>query len=165
MELLEREGALATLARARDTASRGTGRVTFVTGEPGIGKTSLVTHFLGELDEGTRALVGTCDDLAIPRPLGPIRDLAGRVSPALAEALSAGAAPHEIQSLLIGELERPPPTVLVTGLTNAEIADRLVVSARPAEHHVGAVLAKIGAATRRDVSRRAAELGLHLSEG
>src|SRR5262245_17017771 len=38
----------------------------------------------------------------------------GNVSPALADALSAGAAPHEIQALLIGELERPPgPTVLV----------------------------------------------------
>src|SRR5262245_32429505 len=38
----------------------------------------------------------------------------GNVSPALADALSAGAAPHEIQALLIGELElEPGPTVLV----------------------------------------------------
>ena len=59
-------------------------------------------------------LLGTCDDLSIPRPLGPIRDLVGSVSPALEEALSAGAAPHDIQTLLIAELELPPrPTVLV----------------------------------------------------
>ena len=38
-------------------------------------------------------LFGTCDDLSIPRPLGPIRDLVGSVSDALGEALSAGAAP------------------------------------------------------------------------
>ena len=91
-----------------------TGRVVFVTGEPGIGKTSLVTRFLRDLGAGARVLLGTCDDLSIPRPLGPIRDLVGSVSDALGEALSAGAAPHDIQTLLIAELELPPqPTVLV----------------------------------------------------
>ena len=114
MELLERAEALATLAEARDAAALGTGRVVFVTGEPGIGKTSLVTQFLEDLDADARVLLGTCDDLSIPRPLGPIRDLVGNVSPALEQALSAGAAPHDIQTLLIAELELPPrPTVLV----------------------------------------------------
>ena len=62
----------------------------------------------------TRVLFGTCDDLSVPRPLGPIRDLAGSVSPALEGALAAGAAPHDIQTLLLAELELPPrPTVLV----------------------------------------------------
>ncbi len=114
MELLERDEALAALAGARAAAAGGTGRVVFVSGEPGIGKTSLVTRFLRDLDAGSRVLVGTCDDLSIPRPLGPFRDLVGGVSPALEEALAAGAAPHDIHSLLIAELEIPPgPTVLV----------------------------------------------------
>ena len=114
MDLLERDGALAALAEAHAAAAAGTGHVVFVSGEPGIGKTSLVGRFVGDLDPDARVLVGTCDDLSIPRPLGPIRDLMGSVSPALAEALSAGAAPHEIQTLLVGELELPPhPTVLV----------------------------------------------------
>ena len=114
MELLERDGALAALAEARDAAARGEGRVVFVTGEPGIGKTSLVTRFVRDLEAGARVLFGTCDDLSIPRPLGPIRDLVGSVSAPLEEALAAGAAPHDIQSLLIAELELPPrPTVLV----------------------------------------------------
>jgi DNA-binding NarL/FixJ family response regulator len=51
-------------------------------------------------------------------------------------------------------------SLLARGLTNAEIADRLVVSPRTAEHHVAAVLTKLGAATRRDAARRASELGL-----
>ncbi len=51
-------------------------------------------------------------------------------------------------------------SLLAAGLTNAEIADRLVVSPRTAEHHVAAVLTKLGAATRRDAARRAVELGL-----
>ena len=50
--------------------------------------------------------------------------------------------------------------LVAKGLTNAEIADRLVVSPRTAEHHVAAVLTKLGAETRRDAARRAAELEL-----
>jgi predicted ATPase/DNA-binding CsgD family transcriptional regulator len=114
MELLEREGALAGLAEAHASAARGEGRVVFVTGEPGIGKTSLVRRFLEGLEPGARMLVGACDDLSIPRPLGPFRDFAGRVSPPLARALASEAAPHEIQTLLVEELGLPPrPTVLV----------------------------------------------------
>src|SRR4051812_34714457 len=114
MELLERDGALATLAEARDAASRGTGRAVFVRGEPGISKTSLVRRFAHDLGPQAKVLVGTCDDLSIPRPLGPVRDLVGVASSALDDAFAAGAPPHEIQSLLIAELELPPsPTVLV----------------------------------------------------
>ena len=55
-------------------------------------------------------------------------------------------------------------SLLADGLTNAEIADRLIVSQRTAEHHVAAVLTKLGAATRRDAARRAVELG-HVAHG
>jgi DNA-binding CsgD family transcriptional regulator/tetratricopeptide (TPR) repeat protein len=114
VELLERDGALAALAESHAAAARGGGRVVFVTGEPGIGKTSLVTRFVRDLDPGSRVLLGTCDDLSIPRPLGPIRDLVGSVSAPLEDAIAGGAATHEIQTLLLAELELPPhPTVLV----------------------------------------------------
>jgi DNA-binding CsgD family transcriptional regulator/tetratricopeptide (TPR) repeat protein len=114
MELLERDNALAALVRACDSAGRGEGRVVYVTGEPGIGKSSLVGRFVEQLDPETRVLLGTCDDLSVPRPLGPIRDLAGSVSRPLEAALAGGAAPHELQTLLLAELELPPrPTVLV----------------------------------------------------
>ena len=114
MELLERDAALTALGESHAAAARGDGRVVCISGEPGIGKTSLVRHFLHGLDDGSRTLVGTCDDLSIPRPLGPLRDLAGSVSGELEDALTAGAPAHDIQDLLIAELERPPrPTVLV----------------------------------------------------
>ncbi|HJZ60738.1 MAG TPA: AAA family ATPase, partial [Miltoncostaeaceae bacterium] len=114
MQLLEREGALAALASARDAAARGAGRAVFVTGEPGIGKTTLVAEYLRSLDPRARVLVGTCDDLSVPRPLGPIRDLAGGVSPPLERALADGADAHEVHTLLVAELEQAPrPTVLV----------------------------------------------------
>ncbi|ALV37276.1 AAA family ATPase [Streptomyces sp. CdTB01] len=50
--------------------------------------------------------------------------------------------------------------LLAQGLTNAEIAARLVVSVRTVDNHVRAVLGKLDAPTRRQVADRAAELGL-----
>jgi DNA-binding NarL/FixJ family response regulator len=47
--------------------------------------------------------------------------------------------------------------LLAKGLTNAEIADRLVLSTRTVDHHVSAILTKLGAATRRDAARMAAD--------
>ena len=114
MELLERESALGVLAEAREAAARGDGRVVVVIGEPGIGKTAVVTTFVRSLEDGARTFVGTCDDLSIPRPLGAIHDLVGTLSPALEDALAAGAAPYDVHRLLLAELALPPqPTVLV----------------------------------------------------
>jgi DNA-binding CsgD family transcriptional regulator len=50
--------------------------------------------------------------------------------------------------------------LLARGLTNSEIAAEAFISTKTAEHHVSAVLAKLGLPTRRAVQLRAAELGL-----
>ena len=50
--------------------------------------------------------------------------------------------------------------LLMTGATNAQIAERLVLSVRTADNHVAAVLHKLGVHQRADAVRRAAELGL-----
>ena len=44
--------------------------------------------------------------------------------------------------------------LLVEGLTNPEIAQRLFISPKTVEHHVSAVLAKLGATSRRDLGGR-----------
>jgi DNA-binding NarL/FixJ family response regulator len=46
------------------------------------------------------------------------------------------------------------------GLTNPEIADRLCISAKTAEHHVSAIMARFDAATRRQAIEAARKLGL-----
>ena len=50
--------------------------------------------------------------------------------------------------------------LLADGRTNAEIAEELFVSVRTVDTHVGAILQKLGAETRRDAARRARELGV-----
>ena len=50
--------------------------------------------------------------------------------------------------------------LLAEGLTNAEIAARLVLSVRTVDTHVAAILDKLDARTRRDAAARAKALGL-----
>jgi ATP/maltotriose-dependent transcriptional regulator MalT len=50
--------------------------------------------------------------------------------------------------------------LLAEGLTNAEIADRLVVSVRTVDSHVAAILAKLGVQSRQDAVRAAHDLGV-----
>ena len=50
------------------------------------------------------------------------------------------------------------------GLSNLEIADRLCISPKTAEHHVSAVMARLGVATRRNAASAARSRGL-LGEG
>ncbi|TMR25757.1 LuxR family transcriptional regulator [Nonomuraea zeae] len=88
--ILEREDELAALAAAARAAGDGTGTVVLISGEAGIGKSSLVEAIRRVLPAEGRLLVGYCDDLATPRVLGPLRDLVGSVGTALTRALESG---------------------------------------------------------------------------
>ena len=61
-----------------------------ISGEAGIGKSSLVEAVRSQLPAEGRMLVGYCDDLATPRTLGPFRDLVGSVGRELSQAVTDG---------------------------------------------------------------------------
>ncbi len=75
MELLERERFLDALWGYADEAAAGTGRFVLVTGEAGIGKTSLLESFRDSRPD-LRWLTGGCDGTATPQPLGPLQEIA-----------------------------------------------------------------------------------------
>jgi ATP/maltotriose-dependent transcriptional regulator MalT len=62
----------------------------------------------------------------------------------------AGLTPREVEVLAL----------LATGLRNAEIADRLVVSPKTVDHHVSAILRKLNVRTRGEAASTASRLGL-----
>lgn len=88
--LLERREVLAELgAAARQVSCGGGGRLVFVSGEAGIGKTAVLNHFVAAADSSTRVLRGWCDPLATPRPLGPLIDALAGVGADAAAALDS----------------------------------------------------------------------------
>jgi DNA-binding CsgD family transcriptional regulator/tetratricopeptide (TPR) repeat protein len=109
--LLERDGTLERLAAAVSDAAAGHGSIVLVTGEAGIGKTSLVRAFAA--DAHARILRSACDDLIAPRTLGPLRDAALGTSGPLAAALAEDEPVDGVFTALLEELEVEPPTVLV----------------------------------------------------
>jgi len=126
VRLLEREGALASLYRVREQAAAGRGSVALITGEPGIGKTALASAFAADVSEDVRVLWGNCDDISIPRPLGPFRDMTGIV--ALQKALEDEAPAHRFHALLLDELAaRPSPVVMV--IEDVHWADQATIDA------------------------------------
>jgi len=79
MELVERDGFLASLDSKLKTVSGGEGHTFFLSGVAGIGKTSLIKVFCKELINIYNIYTGTCDALFTPRPLAPLYDIAWQI--------------------------------------------------------------------------------------
>jgi DNA-binding CsgD family transcriptional regulator/tetratricopeptide (TPR) repeat protein len=104
MSLLEREAELDTLSRTFASAAGGRGSVVLVSGEAGIGKTSLVRAAVSGLPSRARVLRGACDDLIAPRSFGPLRDAVRGVPGPLAAAVAAGADREAVFEAVFAEL-------------------------------------------------------------
>lgn len=111
MELLERAALLAQLNAALEKSRGGSGHIALVSGEAGIGKTSLVEAFTRQ-NQNVRVLWGICDALYTPRPLGPLHDIALQTGGELRDRLEAEASRAAIFAAALSELQRRA-TVLV----------------------------------------------------
>jgi len=79
LNLLERGPVLLELSRYLAEADKGHGRLVFVGGEAGIGKSWLVRRFAELVRDRSPLLIGSCDPLSTPRPLGPLLDIVDRL--------------------------------------------------------------------------------------
>lgn len=74
-DLLERQEQFAQLDAAFERARATEGQIVLVSGEAGIGKTSLVERFVAGHEGPARVLRGYCDPLLTPSALGPVYDI------------------------------------------------------------------------------------------
>lgn len=74
--LLERESLLTSLDGTLVEMLGRRGRLIFLGGEAGAGKSSLVSQFAADAEPRARVLRGFCDGGSTPRPLGPLADVA-----------------------------------------------------------------------------------------
>ncbi len=113
MDLLDRDGALATLGQALARARAGAGQIVVVRGEAGIGKTELINHFVGGLPPGSPRLRGACDDLITPRLLAPFHDIGRQAGGELAELVRDAASRDRLHDALLDHLAKMPPPVIM----------------------------------------------------
>ena len=109
--LLERESELVALVEAVEAARVGAGSFVLVAGEAGIGKTSLVRALRARLGGGAEFVVGACEALSVPVPLGPVLEL-------FAATPAAGTAPDgadrfALARSLLDALRATAPSVAV----------------------------------------------------
>jgi predicted ATPase len=76
MELIERDDFLSIMQKTFDEVITGDGHCILISGEAGIGKTSLVREFSKKNKDDCQIYLGSCDALYTPRPLAPIYDIA-----------------------------------------------------------------------------------------
>jgi predicted ATPase len=112
--LLERASHLATLTEQLSAVVRhARGRLVFIAGEAGVGKTALTRFFCDQQADSARVLSGACDALFTPRPLGPILDVAPIIGGELEALVERGSRPYEIATALMRALRPGPPTILL----------------------------------------------------
>lgn len=75
MALLERDAALRSARDYLTAAAKGNGRLVFVGGEAGVGKTTFVDRVVAEAGSAARVASGACDGSTTPTPLGPLREM------------------------------------------------------------------------------------------
>jgi DNA-binding CsgD family transcriptional regulator len=120
--------------------------------------------------EAALALLDSADEAALRQALGIFDDLGAKPAVRIAQqrmrSLGVRSVPNGVQAatranpLGLTRREQEVLDLICAGHTNVEIAARLVISARTVDHHVSAVLAKLGTPTRSAAASAAVRMGL-----
>lgn len=113
MALLERRDELTLLRATVADASERRGAVVLISGEAGIGKSSLVDAWRRSPGADARVLIGWCDDLLTSRTLGPFRDLARTQGGSLAAAVERADTDGVLEAVLATLDDPLRPTLLI----------------------------------------------------
>ena len=113
MDLLERQSQLDALARHLREIATGAGRMVFVSGEAGAGKSALVEAFCRQAPRTTRILWGHSDALQTSRVLGPVHELIAGLALLPDTARESNLAREQLFSRLFERLSLPNPLSVV----------------------------------------------------
>jgi DNA-binding CsgD family transcriptional regulator/tetratricopeptide (TPR) repeat protein len=163
--LLERDESIALLDGVLAGVRSGSGgRLLFVGGEAGVGKTTLLRAFCASQGTSVRTLWGACEPLHTPRPLGPFVDIAEALGGELHELAAGGVAkPHEVAVALSAQLGGRVPTVLV--LEDVHWADEATLDVITLlARRIGSRTALVLASYRDDELERSGQLRFLLGE-
>jgi DNA-binding CsgD family transcriptional regulator/tetratricopeptide (TPR) repeat protein len=112
MDLLERHSQLEELTRHLHDAGTRAGKIAFVAGEAGAGKSALVEHFAQQSSRATRVLWGHSDALQTSRVLGPVTEIAAGLAAAGRDP-ATGLSREQLFAYLFEKLSAPNPLTLV----------------------------------------------------
>jgi predicted ATPase len=104
MRLFERDEQVAAVRGYLAEAATGHGRMVFVAGEAGVGKTAFVGRVVEEAADLARVAVGGCDGSSTPAPLGPLVEMLPRLP---AEVWPPKATRPEVFARLVAALREP----------------------------------------------------------
>ena len=107
MHLLERQEQLEQLNRCFQEARGASGKLVFISGEAGVGKSSLVERFVSDHRRDARTLWGACDALSTPRALAPVYEIAAQTSVLTGHGIRDDQARDWLFRALLEDLVRP----------------------------------------------------------
>jgi DNA-binding CsgD family transcriptional regulator/tetratricopeptide (TPR) repeat protein len=111
MQLLERQASLEMLQQSARDLRAGEGRVVLVSGEAGLGKTSLLESFASTHRGRESVLWGRCDPLFTPSPLAPFHEITAQMGGRLSALPDDQAGSTVVFSKLLQELRRAGPAI------------------------------------------------------
>ena len=113
MNLLERDSMFRDLHDAMLEADAGQSRMLLLGGEAGVGKSSIVRHLAERERRTARVLIGACDPLSSPHPLGPLQDVVSSMHSRVADLFQHPDQRRELFAAVLDDLNSKPATLFI----------------------------------------------------